>query len=527
MRGGPSEQVNLRHVSPQALGIPQRALDEAAAQATRTRGEAAPEVALSENQQTGSRRGGFVAFYAAQTTEVAPEMPLPTSLEPGHPDKRHYGVLTFTLTEALSTYPWATYRQLSQFILSRYSSQYISNKPTPVFTGSTLDAVAFGDASEKAVRQWAIVNKDGRLEIPAGRLGQVTEGSILAIVPNPLAPTEKSLGNVEVSKATLFASELRPIAHSSGKTIALNDIPDGAYARLVRPAVQMRLRVAQPTFTSKSPDSRKKVEAAVSALRARQPGAVKIDWQSAGKPADVRLHEEDGQLWLLPASGALVKKGNEKTPSIATSHDTKKLADLLSDSLSRIGKALNLIRLAEQMPRTLSDNVEIKIEHLPRTAKGKARDLTSSANTRLQAGDQIGFVIANKSRTPVDVTILYVDSEFGIDALFPRGENNRIEPGGVLRTGPGGVSPIELNDTTVGTERLIVIASTATEQGERSDYSYLAQPRLARTRSVESPTSMIQELLDEAAFGVATRGGSRARSEQSLMRVFTWEVTRR
>jgi hypothetical protein len=285
--------------------------------------------------------------------------------------------------------------------------------------------------------------------------------------------------------------------------------------------------VAQPTFTSKSPDSRKKVEAAVSALRARQPGAVKIDWQSAGKPADVRLHEEDGQLWLLPASGALVKKGNEKTPSIATSHDTKKLADLLSDSLSRIGKALNLIRLAEQMPRTLSDNVEIKIEHLPRTAKGKARDLTSSANTRLQAGDQIGFVIANKSRTPVDVTILYVDSEFGIDALFPRGENNRIEPGGVLRTGPGGVSPIELNDTTVGTERLIVIASTATEQGERSDYSYLAQPRLARTRSVESPTSMIQELLDEAAFGVATRGGSRARSEQSLMRVFTWEVTRR
>jgi hypothetical protein len=234
MRGGPSEQVNLRHVSPQALGIPQRALDEAAAQATRTRGEAAPEVALSENQQTGSRRGGFVAFYAAQTTEVAPEMPLPTSLEPGHPDKRHYGVLTFTLTEALSTYPWATYRQLSQFILSRYSSQYISNKPTPVFTGSTLDAVAFGDASEKAVRQWAIVNKDGRLEIPAGRLGQVTEGSILAIVPNPLAPTEKSLGNVEVSKATLFASELRPIAHSSGKTIALNDIKEGYLAFVVR-----------------------------------------------------------------------------------------------------------------------------------------------------------------------------------------------------------------------------------------------------------------------------------------------------
>jgi hypothetical protein len=144
----------------------------------------------------------------------------------------------------------------------------------------------------------------------------------------------------------------------------------------------------------------------------------------------------------------------------------------------------------------------------------------------LQAGDQIGFVIANKGRAPVDVTILYLDSEFGIEALFPRGENNRIEPGGVLRTGPG-VSPIELNDTTVGTERLIVIASTATEQGERSDYSYLAQPRLARTRSVEGATSMIQELLDEAAFGVATRGGSRARSEQALMRVFTWEVTRR
>ena len=96
----------------------------------------------------------------------------------------------------------------------------------------------------------------------------------------------------------------------------------------------------------------------------------------------------------------------------------------------------------------------------------------------------------------------------------------------MLRAGAGGVSSIELNDNTVGTERLIVIASTVTEQGERVDYSYLAQPRLERTRSVHAATSMIQELLDEAAFGIATRGGSRARSGQALMRVFTWEVTR-
>ena len=421
-------------MSPQALGIPQRALDDAATQITRTRGEAIPEVALYERKGTGGQRGGFVAFYAAQTTEVAPEMPLPASLEPGHPDKRHHGVLTFTLTEALSTYPRASYRQLSQFILSRYSSQHISNKPTPVFTGSSLDAVVFGDSSEKAVRQWPIVNKDGRLQIQVGRLGQVGEGSILTIVPNPLAPTEKALGRVEVSKATLFTSELRPMADAAGKTIATDKVPDSAYARLIRPAIQLRLRVAQPTFATKSEDGRKKVEAVVAALRAAEAAVIKIDWQPAGRTADVRLHEEDGQLWLLPASGSLVKKGDAKTPSIATSHETTKLTELLGNSLVRIGKALNLIRLAEQIPQTITGDVEIKIEHLQRAAKGKARDLTSSANARLQAGDQIGFVIANRGRAPVDVTMLYVDSEFGIDALFPRGgENNRIEPGRVAR----------------------------------------------------------------------------------------------
>jgi hypothetical protein len=529
MRGGPDDEVTLREVDPQALGIPALAMDQAAAGAVTTRGQPdAPMGALSERNATPGKSGGFVAFYAAQTTESAPEMAMPGNLVAGHPDKKRHGVLTYTLAEALATNPQASYRQVSQFILSRYSSQYISNKPTPIFTGTHLDAPVFGRTLASPVRQWQITRTGGKLGIPAGRLAQLSDGAVLAVMGNPAAPTDQALGQLRIVSAGLFASQLAAAADADDRTIAEDKIPEGAYARLVRPAIDLQLRVAQPTFSARTAEmARRKVEAAVQAVRKDPPAGSRIEWLPVGRPAEIRLHEEDDQLWLLPASGALMKSGPSKTLSIKLDRSDAEFATLLSDSLARIAKAVNLIRVAEQMPGGGGvASVDVKVELLPQAAGAPAKALTS-VGARLRGGDKVGFTITNRSRTPVDVTILYIDSQYGIEPIFPGGaENNRIEPGAVLRAGPGGIEPITLGDDTTGTERLLVIVSSTVAQGERIDYTYLAQPRLDTTRS-RGASSNLLDLFNEAAFGVTTRSAARTRDEQTAMQVYTWEVRKR
>lgn len=528
MRGAPVEEVVLRQVDPSALGIPQAALQAAAIQAqTATRGQAPVKGALAERGEAKGK-GGFVAFYSAQTTEVAPEMAMPLSLPAGDPNKRRHGVLTFMLAEALSTQPQGTYRQLSQFILSRYATQYVSNKPTPMFTGTRLDAPIFGQSVQSPVRQWPLRREAGDLKISVGLLGQVAEGARLAVVPNPLAGDELALGEVEVMRASLFEAQLRPpAARGSQAPLDLAALPDTAYARLVRPAIALRLRVAAPTASATAAEPRRVADAAVALLRSNPPPGVRIDWQTPGAGAELRLHVEDGQVWLLPASGALIKSGSGKTPSIGLARSPTEVANLLADSLNRVGRALNLIRLAEQLPAAAATaGVEVRLEHLP--ARGaKPRDL-DLPRVQVQAGDQIGFTVTNRGAQAVDVTMLYVDSAFGIDALFPQsGENNRVESQGQLKTGPTGLHPIGIDDKTVGTERLIVIVSIAPPQGERADYSYLAQPRLEATRTVRGEDNLLRDFLEDASFGsnsVATRGATRSGRAQATMRVFTWEV---
>jgi hypothetical protein len=58
---------------------------------------------------TASGSGGFVLFYAAQTTQATPEMPLPA----GQPDPKVHGLFSYSLAEALSSAPGASYRQLA------------------------------------------------------------------------------------------------------------------------------------------------------------------------------------------------------------------------------------------------------------------------------------------------------------------------------------------------------------------------------------------------------------------------------
>jgi hypothetical protein len=125
-RAAPGESLEVsRRLDPQALGVPAELL----ASATRAIGgetERGTPVSFPE----GSGKGGLVAFFAAQTVETTPEMPLP----PDGEEKQRYGLFTYTLIESMAKHPGISYRQLGQTILEAYGAMN-RRAPTPLFEG--------------------------------------------------------------------------------------------------------------------------------------------------------------------------------------------------------------------------------------------------------------------------------------------------------------------------------------------------------------------------------------------------------
>ena len=126
-------------------------------------------------------KGGMVAFFAAQTIETTPEMPLPK----GTPDAERFGLFTFTIFSKLAENPNVTYRQLGHAVLQQYSAD-CRTRPTPLFEGE-LDARVFGTEKTDAVMQWPIEVKDDAATIGGGLLHRLTPGTKLAILPSPLS----------------------------------------------------------------------------------------------------------------------------------------------------------------------------------------------------------------------------------------------------------------------------------------------------------------------------------------------------
>jgi hypothetical protein len=466
-------------------------------------------------------------------------MPLPDNLRPGDPRRLAHGLFTYTLAEAMNTQPGATYRQLSQFILSRYTASNLFAMPTPIFSGSLLDATVFGNVARPPVRQWP-VERSPNPQISAGLLAQVSDGAILAIEPDALARNDAALGFAEITGANAFSSTLRAVETSWGLApIDWSKVPPGAYARLIRPAVDFTLRVALPTYDSPttspdrrtSPTERQAVEDALASLRAHPPETVRVDWLPPGAAADVRLHVRGSEIWQLASTGLLVTSGASRTPSIRLTEanyprSASTLSAILTENLSRIGRALNLLRLGDQLSRgAIALGVTIELFHQPAKRGISPADLAAASTARVFGGDSIGFKITNQTQGNVDVTMLYVDSQFGIHPLFPRaGEQNRIDAGGTIASG-GSLAPIGINDDTQGMEHLIVIATTATPQAERRDYSELAQPGVPTQRG-QGGRRFASDLLDQAAFGTAltTRGAQRPYTSETFVRTYTWEV---
>lgn len=143
----------------------------------------------------------------------------------------------------------------------------------------------------------------------------------------------------------------------------------------------------------------------------------------------------------------------------------------------------------------------------------------------LHAGEELLLKLDNRHHRAVDVTVLFIDSRYGIDVLYPApGETNRVEAGGRIR-------PLEIaiNDDTTGWENVVLLALEAEPQKPVADFGFLAQSRLDATRGERGGRSDFESLLVEAGFGAGTRGEFRVRptsSAKSLIQAFGWRTAR-
>lgn len=530
-RGGSDPDTRERRADPSALGIPQALMDEVGQEAGHTRGgPAAPESALGDSGKPG---GGYVYFYAAQTTETTPETRFPE----GEADKKFFGVFTYTLAQVVRDNPGISYRQAGERVLQLYAARNI--RVTPLFEGSGLDAPVFGQKPGDVVRQWKVVQEAGGLSVKAGFLQQFGVGAVLAVYPDSAARADaEPLGYLRADKVEVMQSRVSPLAYK-GKPAAF-EIPRDAVARLVSGNVNAGLRVALPPAIPKG------VEYALAGkvigkLRKSGEEGLKIEWVEAGKPADVRLMLMDDrkqptdrpqgvpQLWLVASDGAWVRTGDGKTPSIKLDKSEQELYSVLAGELQTIGKAVNLMRIATDNGLATGSKLVSRF-FVTRAKDGKREEIVPPALPVLLAGDKLQLELENAGYKPLDVTVLSIDANYGVYLLYPQSANelNRIQPRDTLTIPGAGQEAIEMDGKTSGPESIFVVAVEA-EKGEAAvNLGYLEQPSLPATRGVRSADEQhaadVEDLFNSAAYG-KTRGPNRAvAAARTTIKVFHYKA---
>jgi hypothetical protein len=213
--------------------------------------------------------------------------------------------------------------------------------------------------------------------------------------------------------------------------------------------------------------------------------------------------------------------------SISLKRNSSELEQILDDSLQTIAKVLNLSRLVDAMPGgRMASQLRMSL-YVTRAPSGNKQPLNNHSIEELHAGDALYFEIENTAPLPVDVTLLFIDSQYGIRPLYPKpGFSNRIERRLSIQLG-------SIDTETVGIERVLAIAVESPSNSPQIDFSFLAQKRLPKERTALASLGRgddrvaIKELFVESGFGeaaslIVTR--SRPPGNRLAMKFFMWKV---
>jgi len=523
----------VRDVQPSELGIPDHVLAAARARARPiTRGGSKDEQEFSLDIQTGT--GRLVATYAAQPGERTPEDDFPKYSA----DAKPHGMFSFTICKVLSqaTAP-ITYRELIQRIHTEYH-ELNKWEPLPLVEGAAVDREVLGQTEWPSRSTMQLLHDaNGQLTVTVGELHGLTTGSKLAVFSPPGQPaTKEPLGHVEVGALRTAEAVVRPCDWEG--IAAREDLPDGGRCEVVYLDYgARRLKVAIEGNEPRRNEVHKQ-------LTDRELTLIEVAADSTNADWLVRL--QNNQLLLVPAAGwtqrSLGFQTGTEPATPPNAFGPKAIEpdgiDWLETSLGRISRAENLVRVVAKeqssavsvTPPRIDVSLDVLTGPMEKVAndidwdkEGTVIDLVRDGHT-LNEGDLVNFRITNRSAVAVDVTLLFVDSDFGIQCWYPRDkEFNRLE------RGEGLLSPCLAAKVIAGglPEHMLLLAVEA--NGAPVSFDMLAQPDLqaAAQRGGGGNTTPLGRLLSDALFNAGegeTRGQSQTERGNVAARILSWRV---
>jgi len=449
------------------------------------------------------KMGGLVAFYAAQTIETTPEMPLPKD----NPDATRYGLFTYTIFSKLAKKPFISYRQLGHAVLQQYAADG-RTRPTPLFEGD-LDARVFDTQTVENEMQWKLDVADGKATIAAGALHRLSVGTKLAILPEPISEMSEAVGYVEITQAKNLVSTVKPVEFDGKPALKIDDIPANAYARIAEMAVTFELLVARPAPADGLDAELAFVNTTLDAVNAAKDKKFRMRLVEPGAAADVRLAiarenavgaadpsaTDAPALFFLPESGDISLQDGSKPPLVAINMATpEKLATGTNDNLTKIFRATSLSRLAADAEEKI-DRVNV-VFSIKREDVDAMEPMQASAVPRVRPGDQIHVHVKNETKKLFDMNILYIGSDYSITHI----DAQRLESNAEVQEGL-----LQFSDSTFGMERMIAVLTEAPPLSEIEDLKFLEQGGVpAATRSATGPEGF-SDMLRDIGFAQSTR----------------------
>ena len=426
----------------------------------------------------GNLPGRYVAFYAAQTAEIAPELPLPA----GDPDRRVHGLFTFALLKSLAAGSARSYRELSHQILAFYAVAYPGT--TPEFEGSLDLPVGASTSTRNAPRNWPARNTGDEYEIAAGRLNDITPDTLLALTAPPAGPRQEApLGLLRVTRSSLTTAWAQGV--SDPDTLRRWRVPrdqteesGSGLVHVLQSNLDTTIRVAAPVACSRAPSGDYTCDkqsiagkdaglARVQALLAR-PGVLSTGMtltRDAGA-ADLLLIVEGQTLRILRANKFAAMAQSGATVDL----DGADAEARLQSALLRAARAVGLARLSVDFP---DPGDELGVELRVRDRFGRWHAVGATAGAKIPFDAELAIQLQNVGPRDIDVTVLTINDHFEIESIFPVDlETNRLLRGSARIEVRGRARPS-------GSYQLLVISEPALP-GKPHDLSYLAQPGATR-----------------------------------------------
>ncbi len=522
-----------RQILPEVL-VPHEALQAAVDRASQTRGvnenastfELPDSDGANDGQTDESERGGMTAIYAAQPHEPTIELPLPND-EIGAPMR---GLLTYTLVKTIteSTGP-LNYLELVRRVHDQYVYELGLNGPKPLVEGSGRNNEVFGRGVVANRSPFLLEDRLSSYHINAGKLHGISPGTIFAVYA-PVGteqPSEPS-GHVRVLKTSL--NESRVVPCEFGEAPREEMLPNSSICKVAQ--IDYGKFQLQVSFEGDDDSFRAKLAEAFAAE-----GSL-VEFVEKSKQAEwlIRVNDE-GQLLLVPSEG-WIESIDDAGTSFGPIPQEGESVEWLRERLTRIARAKTLLRVSgasrtQRQRGWLSDllrgnktSVRAELLRLGDQDDNEGVPVESEdAKVALTSGDLIAIRVTNESKHAIDFSLLFIDSGFGIDPIFPapgRVVDNRLNPDVSFTVGP-----MQIEGTSFGLEHVVVIATKA--EGQPADFSWLAQDsieRVANTRSA-SVQGPLGQLFESAMFGAnTTRGLKMADVDDTYVNVISWQTIR-